>query len=253
MTTATATTTTTITIAAHEWARIKKAVLPAAAKDESRPVLAGVFVEHMGTYFNFTAADGFRLATHEVLDDRWNDDIKVILHAKDLKKIPARLYPHNPLTFHIDGDSCTVVYYVKGYAGIYEETLDIRVIDGNYPDYRLIFPRDPYFLAAIPVDIIKDAKGDVLRLTPDFIELGNQTKVSNRLEDLDIIRTWDRQDTITYDLGSLAFNPRYLRDALPLSEDGKTLSLYGPSNNGPWVATNHGTRTIIMPMVLGDR
>lgn len=105
----------TITIDAAELRRLILAVEKSAARDDSRPVLAGIQATINGDRLTLAAADGFRLSTaYATLDAAPAHDASAILERAGLvafgKSIKPKLAPR----------------------------ATVRLIDGTYPDFQSI-------------------------------------------------------------------------------------------------------------------
>src|SRR5688572_9688902 len=108
----------TLTIDAAELRRIALAVEKSAAKDDSRPVLAGIHASVKGDRVTLAAADGFRLSTaYAKLDDTAHDTSAILERAGLLafaKSLKPKLVPratidtgHDAWTFAANGTRAT--------------------------------------------------------------------------------------------------------------------------------------------------
>lgn len=117
----------------------------AAATEEVRPVLTGVLFEAQGNTLSLAAADGFRLAVHQVtLEEEIENPTKAILPAATLKQLLGPLAEEgDPVDLTLGTNSAC--FSLTGYAGANEERVgDIdfstQLIEGQYVNYRQIIP-----------------------------------------------------------------------------------------------------------------
>jgi len=109
----------------------------AAADDDSRPVLTGVLVQVGGEKITFAAADAFRLAVRVAAlpgDDHPRGDI--LIPARTLTEL-ARILPSEGIVEMIVTPNRSQVLF-------HSENLDLvsRLIDGTFPNFRQIIPKE---------------------------------------------------------------------------------------------------------------
>ncbi len=110
----------------------------AAAADDSRPVLAGVLMRFEGQKLTMAAADGFRLAVREgELAEPVPSRLDVIVPARAIREL-ARLLGDGsePVRLAITPNQSQLL------ARIGETEFLSRLIEGSFPDFRQIIPRD---------------------------------------------------------------------------------------------------------------
>jgi DNA polymerase III subunit beta len=109
----------------------------AAADDDSRPVLTGVLVQVGGEKITFAAADAFRLAVRVSAlpgDDHPRGDI--LIPARTLTEL-ARILPSEGMVEMIVTPNRSQVLF-------HTQNLDLvsRLIDGTFPNFRQIIPKE---------------------------------------------------------------------------------------------------------------
>jgi len=109
----------------------------AAADDESRPVFTGVLVQVGGEKVTFAAADSFRLAVRTSPlpgDDSMHGDI--LVPARTMIEL-ARILPS-------EGAVQMIVTPNRSQVLFHTEQIDLvsRLIEGNFPNYRQIIPKE---------------------------------------------------------------------------------------------------------------
>lgn len=109
----------------------------AASDDESRPVFTGVLVQVGNEKITFAAADAFRLAVRTSPlpgDDTTHSDI--LIPARTLEEL-ARILP-------TEGTVQMIVTPNRSQVLFHSEQVDLvsRLIDGNFPNFRQIIPKE---------------------------------------------------------------------------------------------------------------
>src|SRR5438034_11075012 len=112
-------------------------VVIAASEDESRPVFTGVLVQVGNEQVTFAAADAFRLAVRSTPlpgDDTVHGDI--LIPARTLKEL-ARILPS-------EGAVQMIVTPNRSQVLFHTQNLDLvsRLIDGTFPNFRQIIPKE---------------------------------------------------------------------------------------------------------------
>lgn len=113
------------------------AVERSAAKDYSRPVLAGILMEVEPHAITFAAADGFRLSVSS-LDRKGHNLVpnKVLFRKEPFVAFVKRAKKADEIHITLRGDAWTLVNVQDA------ESVTMPVIDGTFPDWRQIMPRD---------------------------------------------------------------------------------------------------------------
>ncbi len=110
----------------------------AAAADESRPILTGVLAKFEGAQLTLAAADGFRLSVRVIeLPHAVPDPFSVIVPARALVEL-GRISSEqeDPIAVTITPTRNQVIFQLT------DIVLVSQLIDGNFPDYRQIIPKD---------------------------------------------------------------------------------------------------------------
>ncbi len=121
-------------------ARLKEMIAEvafAAADDESRPVFTGVLVQVGESDITFAAADAFRLAVRTApLESSPGKQEDILIPARTLNEL-ARILPS-------EGDVEMVVTPNRSQVLFHTKQLDLvsRLIEGNFPNYRQIIPKE---------------------------------------------------------------------------------------------------------------
>ncbi len=110
----------------------------AAARDESRPILTGVSMSFQDGLLTLAAADGFRLSVREIpLDTEFYESFSIVVPARALHEV-ARIITESDETVQLvlPSDRSQVLFHLE-----HVEVVS-QLIDGAFPDYRQIIPRE---------------------------------------------------------------------------------------------------------------
>lgn len=221
------------------------AVEHAAARDMSRPVLAGVELVVADGWLAITAADGFRLA-HRRVPVAAESRLAVIVPARALGA--AVKLAHLAEVARLATDAAGRAMLVESSAGAWS----IPVIAEQFPDWRRIVPQDS------PVRL-RVASAELLRA------LGLARSVPTEMARLEIqadglvVRAVDGDQEATMSVaaellaggpGRIALNRRYLAEAAAaLDAEAVVLAMSGPAR--PVLLTADGDEAglqVVMPM-----
>ena len=199
-------------------------VVFAAAPDDTRPVLAGALLRLDTGLLTLAAADGFRLAVRTVTLADTTTRAAWIVPARTLVEVAHSLpsAPGLPVTL-----SGTVGDH-QLHVALGEVEIISRLIDGQFPDYERIIPRESTTTIILSTaDLLRATRvaavfardnSNVVRLecTPPPEDgtpaLGQVLVKAASAEMGDNVGQLDA--SVRGDSGQIAFNGRYLRDAL---------------------------------------
>jgi DNA polymerase III subunit beta len=244
--------------------RLKEAIAQvvfAAAPDDSRPVLAGVLMTVSAGKLTLAAADGFRLAVRKVdLGDAEVPDLTMIVPAKALTEV-ARGLPNDEdieVEIAVTADQSQVLFRHR------QAEVVSRLIEGQFPDFNRIIPRETktrvtlqtadFLRATKAAQVFARDNSMIVRLNLVPAEggdeaLGRVTVAATSAEIGD--NTGDVDASVEGEAMQVAFNGRYLRDALEaLDAQQAFLEVTGPASPGlirPASGPN-GYIQVIMPM-----
>ena len=233
----------------------------AAATDESRPVLAGVLARFEEGTLTLAAADGFRLAVRQgELAEPVAERLDVIVPARAMRELARILGDQTePVRLAITPNQSQLLVRVGD-----TEFLS-RLIDGTFPDFRQIIPRefgtrlemgrDAFLNAVRRASYFARDNNDVVRLAvhageEEFMP-GNVEVSANAAERGNSQSFVDA--SITGPETQIAFNARYLSDVLGVLKNGQVLIGMNGSNQAGVVRSpgNEEYTHVIMPMVIG--
>ncbi len=231
----------------------------AASSDEARPVLQGVQTSISGNEIVMAATDGFRVSVRKVdLVENVQKPFSIIIPARALTEM-ARITS--------EGDSMVSMIIPNGRGQVVfrleSAELVSQLIDGNFPDYRVIIPRSfkchtivstaALLKACRQAEIIARNGNNVVRMNlqpnpdrPGQVEVSAQSEETGTNETL-IDANIDGTAMV------VAFNVRFLREALEVI---KTPNLVMETNDHKSPAKvqpvgDESFQHVIMPMHLG--
>jgi DNA polymerase III subunit beta len=237
-------------------------VVFAAATDESRPILTGVYAKFSGKTLIMAAADGFRLSVRTAqLDDGVDEPIEVIIPARALAEL-SRICGEqtDPVSIMVTPQKSQILFHLTNI------DLVSQLIDGKFPDYNAIIPKVSGTKSVIDTALLLKAckaanvfareAANIVRLsfvpgdeiTPGHIKIGAQSaETGENAGDLDA--------AITGNAMEIAFNVKYLIDVLNVAGAAQvTLETNSASQPGILRPIGNDTFThVIMPMHIGGR
>jgi DNA polymerase III subunit beta len=233
---------------ASDLAAALKQVVRAASSDDSRPVLTGVLLSSTETGLRLVATDSYRLAIRDVAGTRIVPaDRSVLVPSKALGEL-SRLLDNSEDTEVTLGES--EIAFSTG-----SVRLVSRLIEGNFPDYQPLLPKNYPNRLQVERDVLLEAVRRVklvvsdtttpvrLALRADGIEL---TVVSQEIGHA----TEDIEAKYEGEPMTVAFNPAYLIDGLEVSKPGEvvieTVDALKPATITP--ATDNDFLYLIMPI-----
>ena len=213
-----------------------KEVADSAAKEDSRPVLTGIYFEMADSQLSLAAADGFRLASVSVSCPVTNQGT-LLVPAK-----AARLIPLLEGSLQIQqGEGTCVVIGNRG-------QLTIKTIQGEYPNYQRIIPDESGMTTTVIIqskELVEGIKAIIDDSTPlRFYPQDNAVKLV--VNEDDVSREYLCPAMVSGS-GRIAVNRRYLLDLAKLSD---TITLSWNESHQPLRAKTARGLHVIMPMLV---
>lgn len=230
-------------IKANEFIKGLKSVFFAASFSDIKPEIASVYIYKQNNKLFFVATDSFRLAEYKV--NLNNDQIsfnQIIIPFKNITEI-IRVFEDSDYDLNIYTDENQLTIYTSDFY------LTSRIIDGVYPDYRQIMPKQ----FKTQINIKKEDLIQTLKLNSIFLNKLNQIKIN-----FDFKNKTLKFETKNQDIGENAtvlpveiekgeediqmnFNAKYIIDSfnsineevitLNFNETNKPLLIQGLNNN----------------------
>ena len=233
-------------------------VVFAAATDDSRPVLTGVYLKVAEGQLTLAAADGFRLAVYDLdIADSPDGEIEIIVPARALLELSRLLADQSsPVELQINGARSQVRFRMN------DIELNAQLIQGTFPTYSQLIPSEYQTRATIDATeflrevrtaavFARDGSG-IVRLVMSSGD-GDTGKVSiaARAEEQGD-HQGEMDASVEGDEAKIAFNSRYLQDVLQVLGGGQVaLESTGPSNPGVFRPIGRENYVhVIMPMFV---
>ncbi|HNX43111.1 MAG TPA: DNA polymerase III subunit beta [Bacteroidales bacterium] len=237
-------------------AGINKTVF-ATGNDELRPAMGGVFFELTPDYLTFVATDAHKLVRYRRTDAKAEDSASFIVPRKPLNVLKNLLAT--------DIAQVTVEYNVTNAAFEFQNVrLYCRLIEGKYPAYEAVIPRDNQNHLTVDRQVFINA---VKRLSP----FANQSTHQIRLrisgqelvmtaEDIDYSNEGSERLNCTYDGEDMeiGFNSKFVLDMVTnLESDEICFNLAGPTRAGIILPVNNENKDedilmLVMPVMLAQ-
>ena len=240
----------------------------AAATDDTRPVLTGVYTRLAGDQGLFAAADGFRLSVRQaplLSPVPEGDEVEVIVPARALHEL-QRIIPDGdqPVQVAIQPNRAQLLFRIESDSpGVGTIELVSQLIQGTFPNFQQLIPKTyacrvvvntQEFLKATRVaEIFARHNSDIVRLNifPGEELAPGRLRVSARSEDTGE-NVGEIDATVDGDEAKIAFNVRYLKQALEVVDTPQVaLEMTSPSSPGVIRPVNQdGFVHLIMPMFV---
>ncbi|GAB4579878.1 MAG: DNA polymerase III subunit beta [Anaerolineales bacterium] len=232
-------------------------VVFSASTDEARPVLTGVQVDVSGNKITFASADGFRLSVRSAeLSSAVATPMNVIIPARALSEL-ARVAT--------DNNQMVTMLFPPGRGQVVFRMKDVEVvsqlIDGNFPDFRQVIPRnyetrsvmstDSFLKACKQAEIFARESSHIARvnitpgsdLQPGTVQIFAQSEETGQNETV-VDATIEGPSLL------IAFNVRFMRDVLEVIKT-PNVALETSTSASPGVVRPLGETDflhVIMPM-----
>ena len=243
----------TVNIPQRELKLLLNRVAFAAVQEQTRPILAGVNVEIEPDGLTFVALDGYRLAhTHKMINTNANKK-SVTIPSKGIKLLVP----------HLDNSDIPVKIMISDkYIGfeLNGTTLSMRLLDGEYPQYRQIISTCADEAISLRVDtwsldqavqrsaiISRETSGNMIKMkvTTDNIELSAnaQNCVSYEIISIDEFKGINELE--------IAFNPQYILDVIR-AIDSEWIKLSLKTSTSPILIETEDTneKYVVLPCII---
>jgi DNA polymerase III subunit beta len=221
------------------------------AIEEIRPILTGELFEIKSNKLNIVSVDGYRVSIRQTdLKDSFSD-ISVVIPGKTLSEIQKIL--------NSDEESEVAVFFTDRHI-LFEMNSSIivsRLLEGDFPKYDQIFSSD--YETLIKVDrknmlqsiersalIARESKKSPIKfqIRDSILTISSNTDLGKVHEEIDIHREGKELD--------IAFNPRYLIDALKVIEDDEIQLSFTTSLNPCIIrdSNNDTYKYLVLPIRL---
>ena len=197
-----------------------KQVIPAARKDDSRPILTGVLIAKNDSDLRLVATDSYRLGLTNLSDLAIDVDLDkpVIVPSRALDEITKLMEYSEELILRLDGSTAAVF-------DLEDITVTTRLIDGEFPSYEGLIPTDHpnklvadrlEMLAAIRrVRLVGDSDTPIrISMKEGSLTLSSTTEVGEARAIIENM-IYEGEDLL------IAFNAEYLNDGVTVLKSEK--------------------------------
>jgi DNA polymerase-3 subunit beta len=226
-----------------------RSVWYSAAVSSMKPELSSVYIYPEAGSLVFVATDSFRLAEKSVAMKQSETFESVLIPYRNVGEI-IRIFDDYDGEIKLDFDNNQLAFVSDG---IY---LVSRIIDGNFPDYKQIIPKDN----TTEVILLKQDLGQALKLSNIFSDRFNQVSFTIKPNDSifeiaskNVDKGENRnvvEATLRGDAVDISFNHKYITDAFSsIDSDSLTLNFHGKDKPMIIKGVNDGTfMYLVMPM-----
>ncbi len=109
----------------------------AAATEDNRPILTGVFTQLEGNVMTMAAADGYRLAVRTLeLDHVFKNKVEMVIPAKSLEAVARSILDENEdVLITLPRERAIVLFQMANVE------VSAQLLEGKFPDFRAIIPK----------------------------------------------------------------------------------------------------------------
>ncbi|MDO5723131.1 MAG: DNA polymerase III subunit beta [Flaviflexus sp.] len=213
------------TVDAADWQEAVTQVATAASKDETLPLLVSICIEIDGENISLLATDRYRLAVRDLTWQPANPQVKerILVKASRLAEIAKAYASSERVVLSVDqlSDDEGGAVRILGFEAVGRQNTS-RLIDGDYPQVRSLFPQQVNGHAVVSrselLEAIKRSKIVVERNSAVRLSFtdGNVTVEGGQGGD----NAQAKEDVPARLVGediSMSFNPLYLQDALSVT------------------------------------
>ena len=226
----------------------------ASGNDELRPVMSGVFCEISEESITFVATDAHKLVKHTRSKISSNSNSSFILPKKPLSLLKNNI--DNDSEINVEFNETNVRFLLDNI------TLICRLIDGKYPNYDAVIPKDnPNKLVINKDELLNSIKRVSIYASKTTHQIrlkiaGSQLQITS--EDLDFANKAEERLTCSYEGEDIeiGFNSRFVIDMLNnIGSDQICLEMSAPNRAGIILPLdgqeeNEDTLMLVMPVML---
>lgn len=246
-----------IKIAAQSFCSMVRKVLFAVSKDETRPALNGILWHTSEEGLNLVATDGHRLAKVT------RTDINISGYKKDLI-IPPKVLENLIKLTSDETEEIGLILNDNSIVFVLEDAIiTSRLLEGPYPNYEQVVPKDNDKLLLIEKDVLQSA---VKRVSILSNSLTHQIKFALKQDNLELSATnfdfgGEAKESMKVSYQSeemdIGYNANYILDVIKqINDDEVKFELNNPTTaaiikpNNP--AENEKVLFLVMPLRLMD-
>jgi len=231
---------------------VVRQVARAVSRDETRAILTGILLSVEGPMMKMVATDSYRLAVREtVLEQASSENIEVVIPGKALEEVVKLVQGVDEVSLGVAENQ---IVFEMG-----ETTFVTRRIEGTYPNYRQLIPKECETTVRVATDEMQAAVKRVSLLAQHnasirlAVQVDDQTlSLSAATQDVgdaseDLMAKTTGQDV------EIAFNHSFLNDGLAaIQSEEMVVEITSPLKPGVLKpADEEGFLYLLMPVRLG--
>ena len=229
-----------ISIESHTLIESLKKITPAIDTNNPKFELNGALIDIQTNSINFASTDTRRLAV-VTIDNKSDNELSIIIPKKAIVEIQKLFFDDIELYY----DETNLIIHSEQY------TFFTKLINGKFPEYSRIIPKDIKYNLLLPKAIMIDSIKQITTISTDLkITFLNDLINFESLSDDNI----EAKTEITYNTGfnepfSIAINSKYLLDFLN-SINSSEFNIGLNEGNLPFVLRDENFITVVMPIVI---
>lgn len=237
-------------ISAADLHRLVAMTLFATAKENSRYAINGVLVERENSKLTVVATDGHRLALAEGRCESRKEEKKSAIVPTKALHLLLRLFDDGEETVRVKHDGQQMLFATD------HATLSTNLVEGNFPPYRDVVPKDGDKKATLSADLLRsgvrraalltneESKGVRMSFSKEGLKLASRAPEMGEAE-------------VNIEMGEyegepieIGFNPAYLLDALKVVDQEKVFLEMKAGNKPGVLRTGPTFLYVVMPVNL---
>ena len=229
-----------ISIDSHTLIESLKKITPAIDTNNPKFELNGAVMDIKTDHINFASTDTRRLAVVNVINESSNE-LSIIIPRKAIVEIQKLFFNNIELYY----DETNLIIHSEQY------TFFTKLINGKFPEYSRIIPREIANNLVLPKAIMIDSIKQITTISTDVkITFLNEVITFESLSDDNIeAKTEIGHNTGFSEPFSIAINSRYLLDFLN-SINNSEFNIGLNEGNLPFVLSDENFKTVVMPIVI---
>ncbi len=236
-----------IAIAEKDLKNLIRQSLFAASQEDTRPILKGVLIEHIGKSLNFVALDGYKLAV-KTLEREKENSFRVVATSRVLNEVLKILQSSEDLIQFCCSEN-QIMFYTESFRIV------SRLLKGDFIDYGKMLPREYKTTVSISCkELLNGIERAALVMTDE-----RKTPLLITIDDDEIILSANADNgtsrevisaEVTGEKMEIGFNPKNVMECLRVIEE-ETIQLHLTTNVGPCIIKseeNDDYTYLVMPV-----
>lgn len=236
-----------ISIPEKDLKNLIKQSLFAASQEDTRPILKGVLIEHLGNHLNFVALDGYKLAVKTLAREEENS-FRVIATARVLNEVLKILQNSDDLVNFCCSEN-QIMFYTEDFRIV------SRLLKGDFIDYSKMLPREYKTTVSISCkELLSGIERAAIVMTDE-----RKTPLLITIDDDQIVLSANAENgtsrevisaEIIGDSMEIGFNPKNIMECLRVIEEDE-IQIHLTTNVGPCIIDseeNDDYTYLVMPV-----